>query len=207
MAWLGHRKVQEALRTVAIFEKMVARLTSDALVLDLGANRGDVTALLAVTGAQVHAFEPEPCLYGKLEERFRDRPNVTLHQAAIGGRPGRMKLHIDTKFETDPLTCRSHSLIAGSPSTSGGRTVDVACLDFFAFVESLGRTPDIVKMDIEGAEVDILDRMVAEDRFDAVGSMFVETHERQFAQLSGRIVAIHRHLSGKPRPDLHLFWP
>ncbi len=54
--------------------------------------------------------------------------------------------------------------------------VDVPQIDLFAFIAGLPERPALIKMDIEGAEWPILERVMTGERpFDA---LFVETHER-----------------------------
>src|SRR5690606_36004155 len=51
-------------------------ITRDDVVLDCGANVGSITALLAQSKATVHAFEPNPYAYAKLQQAFRYYHNV-----------------------------------------------------------------------------------------------------------------------------------
>lgn len=123
------------------------------VVLDLGANIGQYTLLAAKrVGDQgrVYAFEPATAEYRKLaanvaRNRFR---NVVIEKRAVGAEPGTALLH----------TCADgyglyHSL--GSPIRGGrgaSEEVPVTTLDVFAAERELERV-DLVKMDIEGAEL------------------------------------------------------
>ena len=55
-----------------------ADLVPDALVLDLGAGPGTLTAPLASTGARVIAIEQDPTFLLRLRKRFDDLPNVRV---------------------------------------------------------------------------------------------------------------------------------
>ena len=46
------------------------------VLIDCGANVGEVTSRFARTGAVVYAFEPNPICYSVLAHRFRAMPNV-----------------------------------------------------------------------------------------------------------------------------------
>ena len=53
------------------------------VVIDAGANVGDVTSRCARTGATVHAFEPNPLCHAILKRRFAGLSNVTVHHAGV----------------------------------------------------------------------------------------------------------------------------
>jgi 16S rRNA (adenine1518-N6/adenine1519-N6)-dimethyltransferase len=50
-------------------------------IVEIGPGRGAITDGLSVSGASVHAVEFDRDLVPWLEERFRDRRNVTIHEA------------------------------------------------------------------------------------------------------------------------------
>lgn len=207
LEWLKTARMERMKDTLAAFDTVLAGLTPGSIVLDLGANIGDYTAKLAATGAEVHAFEPEPTLFAQLERRFADTPNVVLHQAAIAAEAGTVQFWPENNEGADPLALMSHSIVEGGKHTAGSTPFEVQCVDFFSFIDSLEQAPALVKMDIEGAEVAILERMFEEKRFDLVGELFVETHESQFPKLQDRIVAIHKRTKSAGLTNVNLFWP
>ena len=205
--WLGALREAQMEQTLASFEKVVSALGPESIALDLGANVGDYTAKLAATNAQVHAFEPEPRLYRHLQQRFSDTPNVTLHQAAISTEDGFIKLNLEARDGPNPLELMSHSIVEGSDLTKGGLQVEVESVDLFAFIDRLGKAPALIKMDIEGAEVAILEKLFDENRVHDIGELFVETHERQIPALRDRIVEIHKRVQASSIKNINLLWP
>ncbi|MGL6210416.1 MAG: FkbM family methyltransferase, partial [Paracoccaceae bacterium] len=140
-----------------------AMLRPGDLALDLGANMGVVTEVLAATGADVVAFEPDPFAFGSLQARFADRPNVSLVQAAVGVGSGTVRLMRADNFGTNPEGASVKSTILdGGRRIDAANSVEVPLLDFPAYViEKVAERGQIafIKMDIEGAEVDILEAM------------------------------------------------
>jgi FkbM family methyltransferase len=139
-------EVSEALRRHA-------RLGMTAL--DLGANAGHLTLLLAhLVGrnGQVHAFEPVPEDARCLEEttRINALPNVTVHAAAVADRTGSAELAVAGAFDG---AARLVELATQNGAATDRRVirVPVTTLDDFCAREGLERV-DLVKMDIEGAE-------------------------------------------------------
>ena len=94
-------------------------LTDKDVVLDCGADVGEVTKVLAETGATVHAFEPDPYAFGQLKKRTADLPNVVRHNAALGVRAGTIKLMRADNFDDNPKGASVKSTVL-----SGGRKID-----------------------------------------------------------------------------------
>ena len=57
--------------------------------------------------------------------------------------------------------------------------IKVEVVDLIAFIEDLDRGVRILKMDIEGAEWEIMQRLIDHPVLSRIGCVFVETHERQ----------------------------
>ena len=120
---------------------------------DVGANIGFYTCLfatLAGPSGRVVAFEPARRTRERLEENIRlnGLRNVRVVPSALGAREGRACIHYADAalFEG---TASLHQIAQGR-STSEPVSVDT--LD--AFVERLG-TPDLLKIDVEGAQLEV----------------------------------------------------
>src|SRR4051794_32403355 len=62
------------------------------ILVDCGANVGDVTSSFARTGATVYAFEPDPLCFSVLSKRFSLTPNVTCFHKGVMDRNCEMVL-------------------------------------------------------------------------------------------------------------------
>ena len=161
----------------------VARLGTEDIVIDLGANMGIFTDILAATGAEVHAYEPDPHCFEVLLRRFEGAENVHLHNQAVSGEAGTFVLQRTKGFAESPdIKSQSSSIAITNETifdTENGILVETVA--FKDVVRNLGRPVALVKMDIEGAEFSILDRIL-EDHSKGlalpIGRIFIETHER-----------------------------
>ena len=74
---------QNFLRSRRLARQLLAKtsISSDDLVLEIGAGRGALTEPLAERCRRVVAYEIDPRLFRHLMGRFRDSPNVTLVQS------------------------------------------------------------------------------------------------------------------------------
>ncbi len=166
------------------FARHLAALGPPDICIDCGANRGDVTARLAAAAGHVHAFEPDPWTHLQLAANVGHLPNVTLHACGVGPAAGTITLYRPPGFAADPdRGSLSTSIFARTDSPAPTDANDVPIIDFVGFLRDLDRDVAIVKMDIEGAEVALLDRLFDDPVMARIGALYVETHELQFDHL------------------------
>jgi hypothetical protein len=109
------------------FVAVAALIDPDTLILDIGANIGYVTAVLAtVPGAHVHAFEPDAENFACLVRTVGQRPNVTVQKIAIGANDGEAVLR--AVFEDG---IKQHALsrvcTASEPLAADQRVSGISC--------------------------------------------------------------------------------
>ncbi len=182
-------------------------------VIDCGANVGDVTAPLAATGATVQCFEPDPYAFGKLTRRFANTRNVRMDNAAVGLRDGTIELFRAAGFDEKPKgnSVRSTTLSGGrGVSEAQEDKVSVRLIDFIAYLKkriSAHGEIAFLKMDIEGAELEILEAMETERLFDSIHCTIAETHERKFRALRPRFRALKERIGAAYKPEhVNLDW-
>ena len=191
------------------FATELARLGADSVCIDLGANIGSVTAVLARHAGHVHAFEPEPWAFEQLEKNTRDLPNVTLHKAAAGTSDGVVQFHLDPDFDKKPEIHSQGTSMYSSllwDDTKEAPTFEARIVDFRRFIRELCRRVSLVKIDIEGAEVDLLEALVGTPEWDMIDAVFVETHECQIKELRERTARRRNSLKGVSKPRVYLDW-
>lgn len=181
-----------------------AMLRPGDTVLDCGANVGVVSARLCRSPAHVLAYEPDPFAFERLCARFSETPNITLVNAAVAAQAGSVRLMRAENFDENPEGASVKSTIL-----DGGRAIerkggiDVQCLSFLDILReqaSAERPLAFVKMDIEGAELEILETMLEQDLFGHVRCLVAETHERKFANLRPRFRALRTAISDRFAP-------
>ncbi|NUB45146.1 FkbM family methyltransferase [Fertoebacter nigrum] len=189
------------------FRAAVAALTPDDVAIDLGANVGRFTRPMAERGAQVYAFEPDPHAFGLLQVAMRGYPNVTLIAAAAGDAEGTITLHRHADFAAAPDSrTKSSSIIAAKANVAGGQGVPVRLVDFPRFVAGLNRDVALLKIDIEGAEVPLMEALLAHPVAARIARIFVETHERGIPQLARRTDALRAASRGLAQPRVNWNW-
>lgn len=189
------------------FEAACASLTRDDIAIDCGANIGRFTAMLAGTGARVYAFEPNPHAFAKLRARFDEQPNVTLLQAAIHSEAGTVRLYMHQNAGEDPLLWSTGSSILDYKGNVDRESfVEVEAVDLCDFIESVGNPVAILKMDVEGAEAQILKRLIETGIYRRIGHMFVETHELKIPELRPAMSELRSMIRDRNIDTINLDW-
>ena len=210
----ARRRAKRNLRhaeAMGFLKGVTAMLKPGDLALDCGANVGVVSSLLADTGADVISYEPDPYAFAQLSDALGDRQNVQLINAAVGASSGNVRLMRASNFDEDKKGASVKSTIVdGGCMIAAENYVDVKLLDFLTIlsgeIENRGEIA-FVKMDIEGAELELLEAMDAADLIKDIRCLVVETHERKFAELRPRFRALREAFSEKyPVRQVNLDW-
>jgi FkbM family methyltransferase len=212
LAWLRKRASARRERRerpeLALFNAAVARLGPGDVAIDCGANVGKFTLPLARTGATVYAFEPNPDAFAELRRATGQFPNVVLRQAAVttAGKP--VKLYLHKWAGEDPVHWSTgSSLLAGKNNVRGDRFVEVEGIAFADFVESLGDQPvSLLKMDVEGAEVAILDQLLDRGLHTRIEQAFIEMHDRRVPDLVEPSRRLRERLKAAGLDNFRLDW-
>lgn len=152
----------------------VAELTSDAFIIDVGANIGLFSLYMKkkYPSSTVLAFEPAPETFGLLTENIKhhDISGVELHQTALGSKettqmltfypnfPGNSTLVPEEKEKVKELAYRLGSgekveQMYGDPKEI---SVPIQRLSHFLQRHPDLTSIDLLKVDVEGVEVDVL---------------------------------------------------
>jgi FkbM family methyltransferase len=122
---------------------------------DIGANIGYYAMLagrLVGPDGRVFAFEPNPEIHGRLVEnaRLNGLANVTTSTEAVTDHEGTVTFYASATPENSGIS----STIPGA-GLGEARIVPATTLD--AFAARIGRKLDLVKIDVEGAELQVLE--------------------------------------------------
>ena len=166
------------------FQRAVESLQPGDVAIDCGANVGIYTVRMAKSGATVHAFEPHLAAYKALLENTKDFSNVKTYHAAVTTEPGPVKLFLHKWADEDPLEWSTgSSLVEKKKNVRSDKFMVVEGVPLAEFIKGLGERVRILKMDIEGAEVGILNRLLDEGLHESIDHVFVEVHDRKIKEL------------------------
>ena len=158
--WLCDRGDQRARLEYALDERSV--------VFDVGGFEGQWASDIAGRFAcRIEIFEPMPSAVDGLRRRFAANPKITVHDFALGPADGRLKLTL----AGDASSLLPHAA-AGEPA------VEVAVRDIAAYCEQAGVSRiDLLKLNIEGGEYALLERLVESGWITRVRNLQVQFHD------------------------------
>lgn len=144
---------------IGLYDRRELRLVRDLLrgggdFVDVGAHVGMYTVAAALAlGEQgrVLALEPNPTALGQLEENLRLNgcTNVLAVRRAAAAAAGRALLHVPQTPDPSFSSLQAGRFAEGEPVSVETSTVDDE-------VEAAGLEPVLVKIDVEGAELEVL---------------------------------------------------
>ena len=143
-----------------LLNKPWLRSDSVATVLDVGANEGQFlkVARLLFPSASLLAFEPNAKLLPSLQAVLADSQRAAIFGVACGRESTKLPLH-RTKFSPATSLLQPTALrIPDFPAVETEDTVEVAVerIDQIVLNSPLGRAPYLLKVDVQGFELEVL---------------------------------------------------
>lgn len=139
-------------------------VSSSDVVIDCGGYHGDWTEeMLKLYGCQVYVFEPVPDIFQHLSQKFEKNERVFLKRKGIGCEDKTVKIS---------LLDNASSLFKSSQDG-----VDIDIIDVAAFLNKSEQGVACLKLNIEGSEYEVLERMAECDLFHKVRNIVVQFHE------------------------------
>lgn len=195
--WLSYLKLVPILKNTG----------KDDLVLDCGANVGDITKKFADTGARVYAFEPDPVAFRILQNRFKNTANVTLINKGVWDRNTHLSLYTHKDGNEDEAAYTvSSSIIGHKVNIDAAKSHTIEVIDLTEFIEGLGRRVSTIKLDVEGAETEILKKVIQKETYRLFDAMYVETHETKIPGQKAELDGIRTDLKQKKINNIKLNW-
>lgn len=124
--------------------KLAEKAGKDKLVLDIGANIGAIAQALEFSGFTVEAFEPQPEVFGLLQENVKGK----CHNLALAHRSG---VTVMPKLRYDERNNFGGVVLGTASRANGAIQVKVETLDSFGY-DNVG----LMKVDVEGFEEQVL---------------------------------------------------
>ena len=140
----------------------------------------------------IHTFEANPHTHAIFKNEHHSKtPWVTSHLAAVSDHDGSITINIETP-PNEGETGMGSSVVDmsvwnpwgadGADNDHFKTTAKVPCIDFSKYIQHNFSKDDriIIKMDIEGSEFAVLEKMLSDGTFDWVDDIYVEWHARFF---------------------------
>jgi len=179
------------------------------LVIDCGANIGEVTNYFQWRGADVISFEPNPYAHQALKSRFRDNKKVSCLEGGVAAPHacGEKKLFLHERAKENQITYSTGSSIKEDKNNVDKQNfIMVKIIDLGKFIEGLKRPIKVLKIDIEGAEIDLLNSLIDRGQIQNIPHVFVETHEKKIPSLRKPTMLLKRRIQEENLSNINLNW-
>ena len=191
------------------FARHLLTLDRNDTVIDVGANTGIVSECLAKTGAYTISFEPDKKALVQLKKVSSRYKNIEVHECAAGIKEREVKLylHKDVGTNDDDLT-QASSLKSDKPNVSKFKYYKIKEIDFALFLDSMNKYVELIKIDIEGYEVELINHLIDNNSLDKIGKIYLETHETKFKALEESTFILKKRIKEKGLEKKFFFdWP
>ena len=178
------------------------------VMIDGGVHQGVFSDLALFCGAEVYGFEPNRYLASFLRTLYQNNPCFHFYESAIATKNSTLSF----------LDCGDCVDSAGGSIVHFGGEFeklvkqnshyDVKAVDFPQFLKELQAKSRVnfIKLDIEGAEFDVMEALLAQNLLADVEYVMVETHERFFENPTVKITALENKIKEKDLHNIYLDW-
>jgi FkbM family methyltransferase len=128
-------------------------------IFDVGANRGDVVTVYRelFPNAEIFAFEPFPDSFSILKNRYENDKQVHCNQVALAAEEGKKSFYVNHNADTNSLLEPKETGLSSDKQVKNIKKIEVDSITIDNFCLQNGiENIDILKMDIQGGELDAL---------------------------------------------------
>lgn len=140
-------------------------LDDTSVVIDLGGYQGQwASDIFGMYRCEVHVFEPVPHFANEIRQRFLRNPKIHVHDFGLADKDGTVTMHLASD--------------GSSVYRAKGDAVCVRLMDAVTFLKNAGiRRVDLMKINIEGGEYDLLDRLIDAEFVANIRNIQVQFHD------------------------------
>jgi FkbM family methyltransferase len=121
----------------------------------------------------VISFEPVPGLAKQLQEIYKDNPTVNIQNSAVWINNDIKRFHLSEEY-TD-----GSSLLTSLNNLREEHYIEISCFDLSFWIKETFTSDDyiILKLDIEGAEYEVLSKMIKDGTINMINEFWGEWHD------------------------------
>ena len=168
-------------------------LGPEDVVLDIGAHTGLCSVEFAHRARKVYAFEPHPEIFRELQHNTRNYRNIEVFEAAISDETGTAQLFFEPPGRRHAF--QGSTLKRGKTNITYENAHEVKTISLADFVMGLDAPVRLAKMDIEGAEFDVIAALLETQAVHRIEKLWVETHEDRIPSLVPQRAAVEARIA------------
>lgn len=193
--------------TSLMFSRYIRKLGPGDIAIDCGANVGEIAVKLAETGASVYAFEPNPYAFEKLRERTRGLQNVVCMNKGVWDRNTTTRLYFHREAsKNQEFWSFASSIFQTKSNVNPDHFIDTEMVDLAEFISHLDKPVSLLKIDIEGAECEVLEKILLEGVHKKIKLALVETHDKKIPGLQEKTDRVRVRIKELGVNNIKLSW-
>ena len=156
-------------------------LNENSVIIDCGANIGDITSIFAQYGAKIYSFEPTTSTFSILQNRFSKHNNVKCLKKAVWNNNENLNFYHHELSEYNEIHwSNGNSLLKEKKNVNENDYEVVEAIDIVEFIKSLNQNIDLIKIDIEGAEIEVLNHLIDSEVISKLSKILCEVHDKKY---------------------------
>ncbi len=151
-------------------------LNTESIVLDIGANTGEVTDyIFRKYKCNIYAYEPNPACYNHMKNKYSKIDKIIINNCAISNFNGSdfLYFHYDAKGNNDIRYIQGATLRKEKDNIDINKKIKVKIQNIKDVLSSFNNI-DLIKIDIEGSEYTILPELIKNKN--KIGIVLCEMH-------------------------------
>ena len=189
------------------------KIRENDICIDCGANQGLVSDIFLQMGAEVYSFEPHKDLYNILLYKYKGNNNIHLLNNAVGAENSKMPFYISAKETFANLATTTGASCCTFDALVNNKTVskyDIDMIDLCEYIKKnivdKGKRVYILKIDIEGAEWDLLKKIIETRTYENIDYIFCEEHSRLQKDGKQKLDMINKMIEENNISNIYLDW-
>ncbi len=143
-------------------KKIIGNTNKAVTIFDVGAHIGNVSLQYNTlfSNASIYSFEPFPPSFNSLQQNTSTHKNITLFNKGLGAYTGTAKFHSNQSEQTNSILATHEQANSNWGNNDLLKTkeiveIDLTTIDQIVEEENI-KTIDILKMDVQGAEHEVM---------------------------------------------------
>jgi FkbM family methyltransferase len=150
---------------------------SKSVIIDLGANIGKNINNFLLQSENVLAYEPNPFAFKVLNSRFNDNNRVQCFNLAVSDKNEETQLYLHENSIHDQIKWSTgSSMYESKGNVNKNNKLTIRTIDILDIVEDQDAEISLLKIDVEGMEYRILNRLIESNAYKKINLIKVELH-------------------------------
>ncbi len=174
----------------------------NALCLDCGANVGLITDIVLFMNGKSICFEPNKTAVNMLHKKYKHNPNVKIEAVAVSDKDSSATLSFYGQYDRGANICG----FKGEQEKPKKLSYTVKTIRLSEYINSLPENVYLLKLDIEGAEFDVIPDLIKSGAINRCKYVVCETHSRFFEDGSQKMEHLQKIISDFNIKNLYMEW-